>query len=87
VLHVPAGCEWIFANEKGIHFFGRYFGDINVRSHGSAKGFQLTPIGFKTLTKCFSEGRILFADGLKVHSSSPRSKSATSRSLARSTLA
>src|SRR5260370_19333009 len=69
-----------FANEKGIHFFGRYLGDINVPSHGSAKGPQLTPIGFKTLTKCFSEGRISFAYGLKVHCSSPRSKSPTSRS-------
>lgn len=57
------------------------------RWHGSAKGFQLTPIGFKTLTKRPAESRISLADGLKLHSNSPRSKSAASRSRVRSTLA
>jgi hypothetical protein len=47
----------------------------------------LAPIDFKGLTKCFSESGILFAESSKVHSSSPRSKFATSRSRTRSTLA
>jgi hypothetical protein len=87
VPHVPTGCERTFTNEKDVYFFQGDVMNVKVWSHGPAKGFQLAPINFKTLAKCFSESGILFAENLKVHSSSPRSKFATSRSWTRSTLA
>src|SRR4051812_22159088 len=87
VSHVPTGCERTFANEKGVYFFRRDIGKAKVLSHSPAKRFQLTPIDFKAFAKCLSKRRILFTETLKVHSRSPKSKSATSRSRTRSTLA
>ena len=65
----------------------RNVGDINLWSHRTTKRFQLVAIDYKAVAKCFSEGDILLADHLKIHSSSPKSKLATSRSRTRSTLA
>ena len=87
MFHIPGGCKWTIANKKDIYFLGRNVGDINLWSDSTTKRFQLVAIDYKAVAKCFSESDILLADHLKIHSSSPKSKLATSRSRTRSTLA
>src|SRR5215472_1771892 len=87
VLTAPVAVHRASSSQEHLHLFGPYLAYVDLHSHASAKRIEQA---LRTLELCshrLPECRVLDDQFSQLHSKPPKSKSATCRSPAKSSLA